>query len=655
MTTHVPHSLPSFAQAFSGEPPLGSISSGNNSLPPIHTRDPPSHSRRAKSPQGQSRSRHPSEEDRIAGRKRSRTEITSTPRDDEPSDSERDSPRLIRIKEEQDQDMFDDTQQRIILDQTSAPPPSSVQPSPAKKRRVTISGAPQLNIDVRVPADQSSSTPISPVVMVMRDNPELVRSMITVKQKQKALIEQRRGSIVNSPSIPAGPPPSLTLAEERPTPAKAPASTRQRRSPNSTNNTRRAANGAQVRPPSPAPVVQPPPVASQNALPPPPISFARRRAEQLGGRRPADICISPREAHTHEQFQPAIQSAPPIPQGGGQASFYSGRFPMTLPRLPSPGHVPPTPTRLSMQRNSSSTAVPSLSHPTSGAVGGRSPPAASVPIASTLVPPTPMSLHHPGYSGDKSAFLAPFEVFYDALNDSKQMKNWLGEQLQRSNTLIQNLTQQQEKLNETVDALVERKLGSMRAEMAGLYRKVDELEDALRLATGRRQSVDSGSLKAKGKQPLRNGNFMASETYTFPPRPQAERPRGEPSRRPSPGWPQDRDTQSTLESENGSPAPFDARRLSLSATRLDPPRSQAFEASAQRSSLNNMHSPPQGFRENPHPHSSPSHPAERPTPHRQSSQTQVPSAASAERGGSPLHDSRRNSVSMSSGGAPDDS
>ncbi|KAJ7147517.1 hypothetical protein C8R43DRAFT_1097201 [Mycena crocata] len=680
MTTHASHSLPSFAQTFSAEPPLGSISSGNNSLPPIHTREPPVLSRRAKSPQ---RSRHTSEEDRVAGRKRSRTEVTSTAREDEPDDSDRGSPRLMRIKEEQDQEMSDENPHRMILDQTGAPPPSSIQPSAAKKRRVTISGAPQLNTDVRAPADQSSSTPISPVVMgftILRDNPgaiEQVRSMITVKQKQKALIEQRRGSVVGSPSIGTGGiPPALAAAAEERAVAKPPASARQRRSPNSGSNTRRATNG-QGRPPSPpapAPVAQPPPAVAQNSLPPPPISFARRRAEQLGGRKkPADIIISPREAHTQEQFQPAIQSAPPIPQGGGQGSFYSGRFPMTLPRLPSvmgggdtvrrvPGLVPPTPTRLAMQRASSATSVPSLTHPASSA---RSPPAASVPIASTLVPPTPMSLHHPGYSGDKSAFLAPFEVFYDALNDSKQMKNWLGEQLQRSNTLIQNLTQQQEKLNETVETLVERKMGGMRAEMAGLYRRVDELEDALRVATGRRQSVDSGSLKAKGKQPLRNGNLMASETYTFPPRPPADRPRGEPSRRhPSPGWSQDRDTQSTLESENGSPAPFDARRLSLSATRLDPPRSQGFEASAQRSSFNNIHSPPQGFRENHHSHSSPSahrdgkmssHPADRPPLHRQSSHsshTQAP--ASNERTSSPQHDSRRNSVSMPSPGAADD-
>ncbi|KAK7048265.1 hypothetical protein R3P38DRAFT_2868316 [Favolaschia claudopus] len=664
-------SLPSFAQTFSSEPPLGNISSGSNSLPPIQ---PPSFFGRAKSP----RSRHNSEESRISGRKRPRAEIASTARDDELSDSDRGSPHLIRIKEEQ-HDMLDDHPQRMIVDQSGAPPPSSIQPSAAKKRRTTVSGPPALNTDVRSPADQ-----LSPVVSVgfNVDNPsaiEQVRSMITVKQKQKALIEQRRGSLAGSgsPSIGAGPPPSTVLPEERP--AKAAPSSRQRRSPNSGSNTRRTANsGPQGRPPSPPPPVaqqQPPP---QNALPPPPISFARRRAEQLGGRRkPADIIISPREAHTQEQFQPAIQSAPPIPQAGGQSSFYSGRFPMTLPRLPSvmgngsdivrkvPGHVPPTPTRLSMQRNNSSTTiVPSLTQPTSHPSNARSPPGASVAIASTLVPPTPSSLHHPGYSGDKSAFLAPFEVFYDALNDSKQLKNWLGEQLQRSNTLMQNLTEKQEKLNETVETMVEQRLAPMRGEIAGLYRRVDELEDALRLATGRRPSVDSGSLKAKGKQPLRNGNLLAPESYTFPPRPQSDRPRG-----PSPGWPQerDRDTQSTLESESGSPAPFDARRLSLSATRLDPPR-QTFESSSQRSSLQNLHSPPLGIRdrdrdrENPHSHShsSPSshhtkimnsHPTERPPLHRQSSShTQE---RDRERG-TPQHDSRRNSV-VPSPDAPDDS
>ncbi|KAJ7212204.1 hypothetical protein GGX14DRAFT_519786 [Mycena pura] len=644
MTAHAPHSLPSFAQAFS-EPSLGSISSGNNSLPPIHMRSPAPLSRRAKSPKSQPPSRYASEEDRVAGRKRPRAEFTSSARDEEPSDSGRDSPHLTRVKEEQDQDIRNSppTQQRG--DQTGVPPSSvQLQPSSAKKRRVTVSGgaAPLLNIDVRVPADQSSSTPISPVVMgfTIRDNPsamEQMRSSYSQKQKQKALIEQRRGSLAGSPSIGAGPPPA-SLVEEKTNPT-----TRQRRSPNT--DTRRAANGVQGRPPSPGSD----PVQS---LPPPPISFARRRAEQLGGKRkPADIIISPREAQTQEQFQPAIQSAPPIPQGG-QGSLYSGRFAMALPRLPPamgggenirkvPGYVPPTPTRLSLQRNNSSTAIPSISHPTTTTIT-RSPPAASIPIASTLVPPTPTSFHRSGYSGDKSAFLAPFEHFYDALNDSRQLKTWLGEQLLKSNTLIQNLTQQQEKINETVENMVERKMASMRAEMAGLYRRVDELEDALRAATGRRQSVDSGSVMPKGKRPLRSDSPMASETYTFPPRPQPDRTRGEPSRRhPSPGWSQDRDT---LESENGSPAPFDARRLSLSSARLDPPRTQGFETSSQRNTLSNLQSPPQGYRESPQRHSSPSshgktnnHPAERASLHRAPPHPQTPASA-AERSKSPQND-----------------
>ncbi|KAF7314215.1 hypothetical protein MKEN_00893800 [Mycena kentingensis (nom. inval.)] len=504
--------LPSFRQTFGDQamdPPP------NNSLPPIH--------RRAKSPS------------EIAGRKRVRTE-------EDPPDSS------ARVKEEDRDD--------------SAP----AEASSSKKRRVAL----PLNTNVRAGSEQSTTTPISPVVMgfgytVMRDNPtaiDQVRSSITAKQKQKALIEQRRGST-------AAPPEEVPAQPKRPSP--------------------------RARPPTPPALPPTQPVLS-NSLPAPPISFARRRAEQLGGnRKPADIIISPREAHTKEQFAPAIQSAPPIPQGGGQASYYS-RHPMTIPRLPpvmggAPGErkvaglVPPTPTRLGMQRHHSSNAIPSISHPQvppAGSNATRSPPGPSVPIASTLVPPTPTSLQHPGYSGDKSAFLAPFEVFYDALNDSKQLKAWLGEQLQKSNALMQHLTQQQEKLNETVEMLVERRMAPMRAEMAGLYRRVDELEDALRVATGRRKSVDSGSVPlSKGKKPLRNGNLAAD--YTFPPRGPAPPP---PRRVPSPGY--------DSESQTGSPAPFDARRMSVSATRLDPPRT-SFETSSQRGTLN---TPPQGLRDN---------------------------------------------------------
>jgi len=237
-----------------------------------------------------------------------------------------------------------------------------------------------------------------------------------------------------------------------------------------------------------------------------------------------------------------------------------------------------------------------LSLPSVPGISRRSP-SASIPIATTLVPPTPASLHHPGYSGDKSAFLAPFEVFYDALNDSKQLKNWLSEQLQKSNSLMQMLAQQQEKMEEIVDGLVEKKMSGMQDEITGLHRRVEELEEALRYAKSDVIAGDVlGGPKAKGKQPARNGILpgpVAPDTYTFPPVPVSKRP--ELVRRvSSPGWRLDRENQTVLESENGSPAPYDVRRVSVSATRLDPPRSQQAESSSQRFALQ---SPPQAFRD----------------------------------------------------------
>jgi hypothetical protein len=517
-------------------------------------------------------------------------------------------------------------------DTSGAPPPSSLRP-PSKKRRVTVSGAPHpLNTNVKVPSsDQPNSTPISPVVIgfnIMRDDPaamEQVRSMLTVKQKQKELIEQRRGSVAGIVSTGTGSGGNAPF-EERSTAAKTPAISRSvRRSPNSgslPSGNRRNVNAASgqggsgssnVHPPSPSPMIVPsqqlpqtqvpsqaPSTMMSNSLAPPPISFARRRAGLLGAKKkPADIVISPREAHTQEQFQPAIQSAPPIPQAGGQGQFYSGRSPMTLPRLPSmgsadssrrfiAGQVPPTPTQFSVQRNSVNLALP----PSIPGISRRSP-SASIPISTTLVPPTPASLHHPGYSGDKSAFLAPFEVFYDALNDSKQLKNWLSEQLQKSNSLMQTLAQQQEKMSEIVNGLVEKKVCGMRDEIVCLHRRVEELEEALRSAKDAVPSVDvpAGS-KTRGKQTSRNGILpgpVASETYTFPPVPSTKRPDARPDS--SPSWRLDREAPTMPESENGSPAPYDVRRVSISAIRLDPPR---VEPPSQRFAVQ---SPPQAARE----------------------------------------------------------
>ncbi|TFK73587.1 hypothetical protein BDN72DRAFT_165998 [Pluteus cervinus] len=668
IATHVPPSLPSFAQAFSTTS-LGSISTSNNALPPIQTRLSSAEANRVASPPNPPRSRPPSTEDpaahRIAGKKRPRIDVdTSTSRQEDHSDSDRDSP-LVRVKEEQEQDVLDSTpspslpppqpstrsvEQRPHPQDSGAPPPSSLLPSPAKKRRVTVSGGPHpLNTDVRVPVDQTSTTPISPVVIgftIGRDNPgaiEQVRSMITVKQKQKALIEQRRGSVagvVTPVAGPGNPPPSAT-AEDRSNVAatpKAPAPVRSlRRSPNAGTASRRPNHtpthtGGNTRPPSPSPIIvpsqQPLQVPSQasslSSIQTPSISFARRRANLLGPtkKKPADIVISPREAHTKDQFQPAIQSAPPVPHAG-QAPFYSGRFPMTIPRLPAimstgenvrrvASNVPPTPTRLSMQRTASTSAV---AQPISN-ISGRSPPAASVPISASLVPPTPSALHHPGYSGDKSAFLAPFEMFYDALNDSKQLKNWLGDQIQRSNSLLQSLTQQQDKINEVVESLVERRMAGMRSEVHSLRRRVDELEDALRAANGnQRQPDNAGNAKAyKGKQSLKNGIVqapIATEGYTFPPAAStSSRLPAEPMRA-SPSWNQDResrDNHAPPDSETGSPIPYDTRRLSISATRLDPPRSQppsASDSSSQSRGSFTVQSPPLVQRDSPSNHALP--------------------------------------------------
>lgn len=584
------NSLPSFAQAFNTHA-LSLSPSTNNALPPIQ----------------------------FAGRKRSN-------RDDE-------SP---RVKKEDD----------VQPDEQSLAP-SSLMPSAAKKRRVTVSGgAPHpLHIDVRgPPPDQSASTPISPVVMgftLQRDNPnaiEQVRSVISVKQKQQALIEQRRGSAagimspITAKSQPPPPPPATPAAEPPKPPSNSagpagPPTRTSRRSPNSVNNNNR--RGQRPSSPPPPPVTAPPPSASaqapptpisQHSLPPPPISFAKRRAAVLGGKKkPADLLISPREPHTREHLQPSIQSAPP-----GQAAF---RFQMALPRLPSiigqtdlnvrrvATNVPPTPTRLSMQHNN----VPSITAP----VPNRSPPAPSVPIASTLlpgtvavpVPPTPTSLHRPGYAGDKAAFLAPFDMFYDALNDSKQLKSWLSEQLAKSHALMASLNQQQERMNETVEAVVERRVAGVRAEMGALRRRVEELEEVVRQGA-RRNSIDSHPKHSM------NGGPAPPESYAFPPhhhhshheppslpplasssRLRVDRP--ELSRRlSSPGWGHNtRDSyREGSENEGGSPVPpppgsgssgtgFDARRLSISATRHEPP------VGSQGSSRSVMQSPSQTFRE----------------------------------------------------------
>jgi hypothetical protein len=623
VATHIPPSLPSFAQTFSSNS-LSSYGPDDNSLPPIQSRVPPNDFSRVKHSPVPILSRRRTDEEparAAAGRKRTHAEASSSRNEDSQPNSGRNSPSLTQVKEEPDTPPLPTSvSENKIYDTSRTPAPSSIS-HPPKKRRVTISGAPALNTDVRVAPDQTNSTPISPVVIglpIHRDNPsevEQIRSMISVKQQQQALIEQRRGSTASlmSPTVASGP------SGEGQTKGSPAGSRSVRRSPNAGAGNRRHTVVSQTtvhRPLSPNPTqpAQIPPTSTpipSHSLPPPPISFARRRANQIGGtkRKPADIMISPRDAHTPEQFAPSIQSAPPIPHAGHQGSGIPGRFPMALPRLPSVmgtgdnvrrtvgGNVPPTPTRFSVQRIPASQGV---SQPIPG-ISGRSPPTPSVAIASTLVPPTPSILTTSAYT-DKAAFMAPFETLYATLNDSTQLKVWLGEQLQRSKVLMQTLTQQQDKLHEVVDSLVEKKVAGMRTEISGLHRRVEELEDALRVATSsRRPSLDgASSSKSKGKQPVRNGipsGASVAEGYTFPPIPAIDRERlrsSESERRISPaGW-SGPDKDHAQDSDTGSPAPFESRRLSLSSSRLELPRAQSIDNVARPFA---MPSPPMPLRD----------------------------------------------------------
>ncbi|TFK83021.1 hypothetical protein K466DRAFT_276772 [Polyporus arcularius HHB13444] len=696
MATQPPQSLPSFAQAF-GAPSLSRISDANNALPPIQSRASPfERNRRSPSQHDDHRQSMPHDRPTHPSRKRSHPDDSAAGDDNSPPSDDRRSPRSVRIKEETEYDALPSPTSRnpppanphLSPEQAAAspaPPPSAAKPSPSKKRRVTISGISHpIN---RSPASDAAKS-ISPVVMglpIPRDDAaaiEQVRSMLSIKQQQKELIEQRRGSTAGIISV-GTPPVSVNVVnappqgsqdrDERQQSSKShPPARTGGRSPNAGAGSaaaaasRRSAAGnglsATVNAPLPsrtlsplarqaspphhlshrdAPpqthILQPPPpplpvsiaVPEQhipaNALPPPPISFARRRATRtLGGAKgkPADIMISPNA----DRMPPSIQSAPPIPRAGiNQGGAFSRLSSMALPSLPpvlGPGQstqrltasrVPPTPTRLSMLRGPH-TAGPSSTHLNVGSISGtgRSPPSATVPIATTLVPPTPSALANPNYTSERSAFLAPFESFYDALADSKTLKNWLGEQLQKSHNLTVTLQRQQEHLDELVAAAVERRVGPLHDEIHGLHRRIEELEYALHVqggATAPRTSLaavtqgpgagyGSGSgtatgLKGKAKANGVPASSLVAESYTFPQVPehhthhhhhqqqqhQQQLRSGPPEqvrRALSPDRERERERDgdgrgSFPGSQGGSPVPFDVgRRLSVSAVRGEP-------------------------------------------------------------------------------------
>jgi hypothetical protein len=492
------------------------------------------------------------------------------------------SPHLGRVKTEHD-DPGDDSpshsrQPRSSTQQDpasrsmppAAPSPQS-QPSP-KKRRTTVSGPSHSADQVSTNPTSSDSKAASPPIVIgmpamARDDlnaVEQVRSMLTVKRNQEALIEKRRGSLGAPPSSQ----PTVSPAAGKPLPTSSRTSAR---SPNM--NVARTARAPD--PPGSSPVVtagqiQQTDLAAtsthHNSLAPPPISFAGRRAFKSPSslkKKPADIVISPRDPLT----QPVIQSAPP--QQGGRFTA------MTLPSLPNvqqpfggrriPGNVPPTPTRLALRSNLAASSSTS---------GHAPPPHASVPISTMLVPQTPAVLNRADSSSQRGAFLAPFEAFYDALKDAKELKAWLGEQLAKSQAL-------QTGFEAAVDAAVERRVGGLREEFARLQRRVEELEgtrstDVSGSALWRRKSVANGELSAFTTS---SDNSQLRETYTFPSNPRAEEI--------SPS--DDLDIR-----ETDSPAPaFDVRRQSISAVRMDPPPPhQQHQVDAQNSL--SVKSPPSG-------------------------------------------------------------
>lgn len=566
------HSLPSFAQTFHG---IASRSdSGHPLLPPIHalsSRPPNSNSAAPSS------TRNVDNMTRDEPRKRSHDHLSNY-------DSESVhflSSNLLSLilfwlifyssLVKQDPEGADLDMSPIRRSHQPAPPPPTADP-PKKKRRVTVSteSAPDLrvNTDVPTPIRQSheprSATAISPLVVgfsVPRNDAtslEQVRTTLDIKVKQKAIIEQRRGSVSGNGPEPYMP--SIRESDGNPLPART-----------SGNNT---SKGYVQSPPPPGGA----PPSSQNVqgpgtdpnftLPPTP-GFARRRS-MLSSRKaaPSELMIRPPPQSQGQiaALAPLIQSAPPVPASrfrlAGGAAQETDRG---VPSIRRSAQVPPAP---ATARLSKPNAIP---RPSSGQVPMTAtgatfrtninvhPPTPSTsnvfqaPLAHSQVPPTPSSLRHalnpaqPSASSanarvaPKAAFLSVFENFYDQLADSRQLKGWLQDQVQRSNTLLQSLQGVEGRISSLVSEEVESRMKPMREEVDWLRSRVDELSDALLAANGD---------KGKGKGLSMNGE-------------QVSRPAA-PIRGPSSPRLSDRDN-------TPSPTPYDPRRMTTSSTRLDPP------------------------------------------------------------------------------------
>jgi len=146
----------------------------------------------------------------------------------------------------------------------------------------------------------------------------------------------------------------------------------------------------------------------------------------------------------------------------------------------------------------------------------------------------------------------------------------LGEQLKKSNSLI-NSMEKQENIEELVGSLVEKKVVGMRDEIYGLKKRVEELEHALGITQAPGAQLQGGTASSgKGKARATEFTSDGPETYTFPPVPAVTRRPDLPRRISSPSR-ADMEGGSTPGSHTSSPAPPDAgRRLSVSSVRFDP-------------------------------------------------------------------------------------
>ncbi|KAF8512844.1 hypothetical protein BU17DRAFT_95880 [Hysterangium stoloniferum] len=348
------------------------------------------------------------------------------------------------------------------------------------------------------------------------------------RHKQK-LAESRRGSAAGLvPPQSQQPSSSQSSAPPRPSPPVPRASNS---NPNANPNTGHASTGS------------PPQQQHHFSLPFPPSSFSSRRRPltstssafpsspvlpssssqapnpnsntnptQTVTVRPKPLTIAP---HTR-RIEPLVHSAP---VNGG---FNFNGSSMRIPEVPN---VPITPGRRGFER-----IVPIAKRGSRGLGLGVVPPtpafhntvhghsassSVAMPVPSTLsTPPQGLSQtqtqNQTQGQDPKSSFLTMFESFYDALNDSKLLKKWLGEQLTRSGTLIEALeskallagsSSMSGITSREMEELLERKMGPLKNEVEGLRRRVGELEEMLYKEREKsRSTYDGGAVAPRGGQ-----------------------------------------------------------------------------------------------------------------------------------------------------------